>query len=135
VLPGIHPWQVRLLVVFMAGLSFLAYLFAKVIFPATAIRVTGAIGGCISPNLAVMSLAEQMRRHPESAIVSALAAAIASTLLFPRMVVIIGILNQIVRPRGVPHRSRITMTRHSVSWSPTVVQNVSLLMIFPSPVL
>jgi len=93
VLFGLNPQLVWLVVVFIAGLSFLGYILARLIHPATAVVITGAIGACASPNLAIMSLTEQERRHPEFAHVCALAAAIASTVLFPRMLVIIAIVH------------------------------------------
>ena len=40
-----------------------------------------------------------------------------------------------VNPLSGYQTSRITMTRHSVPWTPTVVQNASFLTISPNPVL
>lgn len=90
---GLNLQLVWLVVVFIAGLSFLGYVLSRVIDPTVAIGITGAIGGCISPGLAILSLAEQTRRHPPFDLAYALAAAIVSTIAFPRMLIIVSILS------------------------------------------
>lgn len=92
VLFGLNPRRLWSVVVFVAGLSFLGYLLSKVVDPSTAIGATGAIGGCISPGLTITSLMEQARRYPAFSRVYAFAAAIAVTMLFPRNLVVVGIV-------------------------------------------
>ncbi len=86
---GLNPRLVWMAVVFVAGLGLLGCLLARVIRPTKAILITGAIGGCFSPNMAVVSLAEQAKRHPEFTLVYTMAAAIASTMLFPKTLVVV----------------------------------------------
>lgn len=80
VLFGLNPQRVWLVVVFIAGLSFFGYLLSKVVDPATAIGVTGVLGGCVSPGLTITSLTEQARRYPEFSLVYVFAAASAVTI-------------------------------------------------------
>jgi uncharacterized membrane protein (DUF4010 family) len=93
VLFGLNPQRVWLVVVFIAGLNFFGYLLSKVVDPATAIGVTGVVGGCVSPGLTIISLTEQARRYPEFSLVYALAAASAVTMLFPRNPIVVGIVS------------------------------------------
>ena len=93
VLFGLNPRRVWLVVVFIAGLSFLGYLLSKVLDPATAIGVTGFLGGSVSPGMTIPSLAEQARRYPEFGSVYAGAAAIAATMLFARNLVVVAIVS------------------------------------------
>ncbi len=88
----LNPRVIWSVVVFIAGLSLGGYLLSGWINPATAVPITGAIGGCVSPSLTVMALVEQTRRNEALAPVHALAAAIASTVLFPRMLVLVWIV-------------------------------------------
>ncbi|WP_276259226.1 DUF4010 domain-containing protein [Haloglomus litoreum] len=93
VLLGVNPRQVWLVVVFVAGLSFLGYLLSKIVDPGTAIGFTGALGGAVSPGMTITSLTEQYRRHPEFDLAYTVAAAIASTMLFLRNFVVVAIVS------------------------------------------
>ena len=92
-LAEVNPRLVWLVVVFIAGLSFLGYLLAKVLKPKRAIGVSGLLGGCVSPSLTVAALAEQQRRNPDFTVAYALAAAVAATVLFPRVFVLVWIVS------------------------------------------
>ncbi len=89
---GLNPRVIWSVVVFIAGLSLGGYLLSGWINPATAVFITGAIGGCVSPSLTVITLAEQTRANKALAPVHEVAAAIASTVLFPRMLVLVWIV-------------------------------------------
>ncbi|WP_254768446.1 DUF4010 domain-containing protein [Salinilacihabitans rarus] len=100
---GVNPRHVWLVVAFVAGLSFLGYLLSKVVDPKRAIWLSGVVGGCLSSSLAIVSLSEQARRYPEFAAVYTVAAATASTILFPRLFVVVGIVSpSLARSLAVP---------------------------------
>lgn len=104
VLFGLNPQHVWLVVVFIAGLSFLGYLLSNVVDPSTAIAITGALGGCVSPGMTITSLTEQSRRYSEFSLVYPFAAAIAVTMLFPRNFVVVGIVSpSLARSVVVPY--------------------------------
>ncbi|WP_265111234.1 DUF4010 domain-containing protein [Halosolutus halophilus] len=90
---GVNPQRVWSVVVFVAGLSFFGYLLSRVVDPTTAIGVTAAVGGCVSPGLTITSLTEQVRRYPAFSRIYAFAAAIAVTMLFPRNLLVVGIVS------------------------------------------
>lgn len=93
ILFGLNLQLIWLVVVSIAGLGFLGYILSRLIDPTIAIGITGVIGGCVSPGLAFISLIEQTRRHPAFDRAHAWAAAIVSTIAFPRMLVIVLILS------------------------------------------
>ena len=93
VLFGLNPQRVWLVVVFIAGLSFVGSLLAKAVAPRTAIGVMGVVGGCVSPGLTIMSFVDQTKRYAEFDRTYAFAAAIAVTMLFPRNLVVFGIVS------------------------------------------
>lgn len=90
---GVNPRVVWFVVVFVAGLSFAGYLLAKVLDPSTAIGVTGALGGAVSPGMTVTSLVEQSRRYATFSAAYTVAAALAVTMLFPRNLVVVAIVS------------------------------------------
>lgn len=93
VLFGLNPQRIWFVVVFIAGLSFLGHLLSNIVAPTTAIMITGGLGGCVSPGLAITSLTEQSRRYSDFSTAYAVAAAIAVTMLFPRNFVVIGFIS------------------------------------------
>lgn len=93
VLFGLNPQHIWFVVVFIAGLSFLGHLLSNIVAPTTAIMITGGLGGCVSPGLAITSLTEQSRRYSDFSKAYAIAAAIAVTMLFPRNLVVIGFVS------------------------------------------
>lgn len=93
VLFGLNPRRVWLVVVFIAGLSFLGYLLSKLVDPATAISLTGVLGGAVSPGMTITSLAEQARRYPGLAPVYAVAGVAAATMLFPRNLAVVALIS------------------------------------------
>lgn len=120
VLFGLNPRRVWLVVVFVAGLSFVGYLLSKVLDTATAIGVTGVLGGSVSPGLTIMSLTEQARRYPEFVPVYAGAGAIAGTMLFARNLVVVAIVNpSLARSLVVPFAGMagVGVTVAAMQWS------------------
>lgn len=90
---GLNPQRLWLIVVFIAGLSFLGYLLSKVVDPATAISLTGILGGAVSPGMTITSLTEQYKRYPAFDLDYTFAGAIASTMLFSRNFIVVKILS------------------------------------------
>lgn len=90
---GVNPRRVWFVVVGVAGLSLLGYLLSKVVDPTTAIGAAGMLGGLVSPGMAITSLLEQEHRAPEFASTYALASALAVTMLFPRNLVVVALVD------------------------------------------
>lgn len=122
VLFGLNPRRVWMVVVFVAGLSFLGYLLSKVLDPATAIGVTGVLGGAVSPGLTITSLTEQARRYPEFRPVYAVAGALAATMLFARNLGVVVIVSpSLARSLVVPFAGMavVSVTVTAFLWART----------------
>ncbi len=93
VLLGLNPRYVWLMVVFVSGLSFAAYLLGKTIGARRGIVLTGVLGGFVSSTATAMSMAERTRAAPKLYHVTAFSAVIASVVMFPRALVEVAVIN------------------------------------------
>ena len=103
VLAGLNPRFVWLMVVFVSGLGFLGYALTKVLGPQAGIGLTGLLGGFVSSTATAMAMAEQSRRNPELATISAFATAVASIVMFPRVLILVAVVApELVASLAVP---------------------------------
>jgi uncharacterized membrane protein (DUF4010 family) len=89
----LNPFQIWLLVVFVSGISFLGYLLMKLLGPERGTGLAGLFGGLVSSTAATVSFADRSRQDPRLAAVSAIAIVLASTVMFPRMLIEILVVN------------------------------------------
>ncbi|WP_331235619.1 MgtC/SapB family protein [Natronorarus salvus] len=103
VLLGLNPRFVWLMVVFVSGLTFLGYVLTKILGPAKGIGLTGLLGGFVSSTATAMAMADHARRTPELSPICAFATAVASIAMFPRVLILIAVVNPgLVAPLAVP---------------------------------
>ncbi len=103
VLLGLNPRFVWLMVVFVSGLTFLGYVLTKILGPARGIGLTGLLGGFVSSTATAMAMAEHAKRTPELSPICAFATAVASIAMFPRVLILIAVVNPgLVAPLAVP---------------------------------
>jgi uncharacterized membrane protein (DUF4010 family) len=88
----LNPFHTGIMVVLIAGISFLGYLCTRVIGPNKGLATTGILGGLVSSTALTMSMATQTRENPRLALPGALAILIASGTMFARMLVIVSLL-------------------------------------------
>lgn len=89
-----NPYKTWLMVVFISGISFLGYVFIKVIGPRRGIGLTGLLGGLASSTAVTLSFSERSSEHPNLARPFALAITLAWTMMFGRVLVEVAVLNQ-----------------------------------------
>jgi uncharacterized membrane protein (DUF4010 family) len=89
----LNPFQIWLLVVFVSGISFLGYLLMKLLGPERGTGLAGLFGGLVSSTAATVSFADRSRQDPRLAAVSAIAIVLASSVMFPRMLIEILVVN------------------------------------------
>jgi uncharacterized membrane protein (DUF4010 family) len=93
VLAAVNPYRIWLIVVLVSFVSFLGYVLIKVIGSGAGIGLTGLVGGLVSSTVTTLSFA---RRSVESSVAVPLFAAaiiLASSVMFPRLILEIGIFN------------------------------------------
>ncbi|MEF8781802.1 MAG: MgtC/SapB family protein [Haloarculaceae archaeon] len=96
---GLNPRFVWLMVVFVSGLSFAAYLLSQVLGAERGIAATGMLGGFVSSTATAVSMAEQAAENPTLYQVCAFSTVVAATVMFPRALVEVAVIN----PSLLPH--------------------------------
>ena len=90
----INPYKIWLMVVLIAGLNFLGYVLVKVLGNEHGLALTGILGGLVSSTAVTLSFSQRSRREPEMSSALVLAIVIAWTIMFLRVVIMVGIINR-----------------------------------------
>jgi len=95
---GLNPRFVWLMVVFVTGLGFAAYVLAQFLEPEQSIAVTGVIGGFVSSTATTVSMAEKATQSETLYHICAFAVVIASIVMFPRALIEVAVVNPELLP-------------------------------------
>jgi uncharacterized membrane protein (DUF4010 family) len=90
----INPYKIWLMVVLIAGLNFLGYVLVKVLGNEHGLALTGILGGLVSSTAVTLSFSQRSRREPEMSSAFVRAIVIAWTIMFLRVVIMVGIINR-----------------------------------------
>ena len=88
----LNPFSIGMMVVLIAAISFLGYICTRFVGPNKGLATTGILGGLVSSTAVTLSVASQVRHNPHLAIPGAMAILGASSTMFARMLVIVGLL-------------------------------------------
>ncbi|WP_302082426.1 MgtC/SapB family protein [Salinibaculum rarum] len=91
---GLNPRFVWLMVVFVSGLSFAAYVLSRVVGTERGIAATGVLGGFVSSTATAVSMAEQTAENPSLYQVCAFSTVVAATVMFPRALLEVVVVNR-----------------------------------------
>ena len=105
-LSALKPYNIWLIVVLVSFVSFIGYVLIKSIGSGAGIGFTGLIGGLVSSTVTTLSFARRSKENPEASGLFAMAVILASSVMFPRLVLEIAVVNQalmsnIMVPMGV----------------------------------
>src|SRR5262244_3619702 len=89
----INPYKIWLMVVLIAGLNFLGYVLVKVLGNEHGLFVTGILGGLVSSTAVTLSFSQRSRQEPAMSAAFVLAITVAWTIMFVRVVVMVGLAN------------------------------------------
>ncbi|MFZ0455228.1 MAG: MgtC/SapB family protein, partial [Ignavibacteriaceae bacterium] len=89
----LNPQMIWLMVIFISGISFIGYIFVKVFGQNKGIPITGLMGGLVSSTAVSYSFSKKSKENNASAKNFALGILLASTVMFPRIFVVILVLN------------------------------------------
>jgi uncharacterized membrane protein (DUF4010 family) len=89
----INPYKIWLMVVLIAGLNFLGYVLVKVFGSEHGLVVTGILGGLVSSTAVTLSFSQRSRQEPAMSSAFVLAIVVAWTIMFFRVVVMVGLVN------------------------------------------
>ena len=90
-LDAINPREIGILVVLLAGISFLGYAAIRLLGARRGLGLTGLIGGLASSTGVTISMSARARQEPRLGDGFALAVVLASSVMFVRMAVLIGV--------------------------------------------
>ncbi len=88
----VNPYQIWLMVVLISGLNFASYLAVKVLGPEHGIGVTGVLGGLVSSTAVTLGFSQRSREQPARAPALALGILVAWTVMFARVMVMVGVV-------------------------------------------
>ncbi len=103
---AVHPYKLWLIVVLVSFVSFAGYVLIKIIGNGAGIGLTGLIGGLVSSTVTTLSFARRSIESPGANRLFAMAIILASSVMFPRLILEIAVVNptlmkNIVLPLGV----------------------------------
>ncbi len=88
-----NPYKIWLFVVFISAISFIGYIFMKLIGANKGITLTGLLGGLASSTAVTISMAHKSKTSDTLARSFALAILIAWTVMFARILIIVTVIN------------------------------------------
>jgi len=98
-LAALNPYRLWLIVVLVSLVSFLGYVLIRAIGSGAGIGLTGLIGGLVSSTVTTLSFARRSKEAPDANRLFALAVLLASSIMFPRLIVEIAVFNQALMAR------------------------------------
>ena len=93
-LSAIKPFQVWMIVVLVSFIGFSGYVLIKIVGAGAGIGLTGLIGGLASSTVTTLSFAGRSKELPQLNRIFAVAILLASSVMFPRVLLQIGVFNQ-----------------------------------------
>jgi len=100
-LSALRPYKVWLIVILVSFISFVGYVLVKVFGSSAGIGLTGLVGGLASSTVTTLSFARRSLESPALNQHFAVAILLASTVMFPRLLMQIAVVNQALMMRMV----------------------------------
>jgi uncharacterized membrane protein (DUF4010 family) len=93
VLSALNPYRIWLIVVLVSLVSFLGYVLIKLMGSRAGIGLTGLLGGLVSSTVTTLSFARRSQENTLAIPLFAAAIILASSIMFPRLIIEIGVFN------------------------------------------
>ncbi|MFP4610193.1 MAG: MgtC/SapB family protein, partial [Thiohalophilus sp.] len=90
---AINPYQIWWMVVLIAGISFAGYVAIKIVGAHKGLLITGFLGGLVSSTAATINLSKLAQKRTRVPVICA-AILLAETIMFPRMLLEIAVVNR-----------------------------------------
>jgi uncharacterized membrane protein (DUF4010 family) len=94
ILSALKPFQIWMIVVLVSFIGFSGYVLIKIVGAGAGIGLTGLIGGLASSTVTTLSFAGRSKELPQLNRIFAVAILLASSVMFPRVLLQIGVFNQ-----------------------------------------
>lgn len=90
---ALNPFQIGVLIVLISAISFAGYAGVRALGPRRGLGLTGLLGGLASSTAVTLAMSGRARERPAIAESAALAVMLASTVMFVRVLVVVGLVN------------------------------------------
>ncbi len=90
---ALNPWVIGWMVLLLAGLSFVGYFLMRTLGSRQGLLVTSLLGGLVSSTALTLTLARFNRERRDMTGIVAVGIIVASTILFPRVLIEVGLVN------------------------------------------
>lgn len=90
---GLNPRFIWLMVVFISGIELVAYLLIRWVGPRSGLSISGVLGGLVSSTATAVSMASRAKETPNLSEMAALAAAVSSLVMLPRVLLEVAVVN------------------------------------------
>lgn len=91
---GFNPYSTWMMVVIISGVGFVGYVLMRLLDAQAGIFLTSLLGGIASSTATTLAFSRRSREDPASAAYYALGVAVACTVMLPRVLVILGLVNR-----------------------------------------
>jgi uncharacterized membrane protein (DUF4010 family) len=92
-LEAVNPRTIGWMMLLVAGVSFVGYAATRLLGPERGLSITGFVGGLVSSTAVTLAMSSRAKAEPRIARPAALAVVLASTIVFPRVLVIVFVVN------------------------------------------
>jgi len=111
----LNPRFIWLMVVFVTGLSFVAYVLSRTIGTERGIALTGILGGFVSSTATTVSMAERASAERSLSQICAFSTITASIVMFPRALIEVAVVNRSLLPHVAVPLSVMTVIGASIA--------------------
>ena len=112
----INPFNIGLMIVLVAGLSFAGYVAARVTSAEKGLLVTGLLGGLVSSTAVTLTFAGRAKEDRATAPLCAVAIVAASATMFPRVLVTLSIADASLLPTVAIPLAIMTLAAYAFAW-------------------
>jgi uncharacterized membrane protein (DUF4010 family) len=113
----INPYEIWLMVVLISGLNFLGYILVKAVGPEHGLTATGVLGGVVSSTALTLGFAQRSRETPRQAPALALGIALAWSVMFFRVVVLVAVVHPRMARQLAPALALLGVAGLAVAWA------------------
>lgn len=95
---ALNPYKLWLLVILISSLSLIGYVLTRWLGPERGTALTGLAGGLVSSTAVTLSFSKEARAKPQEAAALACGILLSWTIMFPRIVVLVAVVNRALLP-------------------------------------
>jgi uncharacterized membrane protein (DUF4010 family) len=112
----LSPFKIGKMIVLIAGISFAGYIAARVVGAARGLLVAGLLGGLVSSTAVTLTYAGRARTEPPLAALCAVAITAACSMMFARVLVVVGLLDRPLLGALAPSLGAMAAVGFGASW-------------------